>query len=113
MGRKGLQWLAVISGLIAGYRSVLRMFAWPVGYFTSALRKPKVQKKVLEVLCTFFGVAAVLFAVFPLLDTILANRSAQGSAPNIWTVAIWSEGIALLCLLLAVIIGITIASKGD
>jgi hypothetical protein len=97
------------------------MFAALFGYFRTALRRPSVQKKVLETLCVFFAEAAVLVAVFPVLDTILANHGAsqtgagaqQGAVRNIWTVAIWSEGIAFLCLLAAVIIGITIATKGD
>ena len=90
------------------------MFTWLVGYFVGAFRIPRVRRKVLEILCTFFGEAAVLLAVFPTLDTILANRPAapQVAAHNIWTVAIWSYGIALGCLLLAAIIGITIA-KGE
>lgn len=96
------------------------MLAAVVGYFRTVFHKPRVQKKTLETLCVFFTEAAVLVAVFPVLDTILANHGAsqagagaqQGAARNIWTVAIWSEGIALVCLLAAVIIGITI-EKGD
>ncbi len=94
--------------------------AW-VAYFVGALHKLSVQKKVLEILCTFFGEAAVLVAVFPVLETILAGRGVSqagratqhGGTQNIWTVAIWSEGIAFLCLLAAIILGIIIANKGD
>jgi len=107
--------LAVISGLIAGYQSALRivsaLIVSVVTYFSQAFR----NEKVFHVLRDFCAEIAVLVAVFPILETLIGSRGAQeatqsGQAAHqvaiqhVWSVAIVSGGVAFVFLLLAIII---------
>jgi hypothetical protein len=66
---------------------------------------PEVRKQFIE----FFTEAAVLVAVFPILDTIIGGRGAQASQSGIkitWTLVMSSEGLALFLLLVACIMAL-------
>jgi hypothetical protein len=98
----------VISGLIFGYRAVLRLWALCQSYIWSFIRHPGIHKIAIE----FCTEVAVLVAVFPILDTIIpitggAQASGQNGMKNVtWPLVITSEGIAGLFLILAGIMSI-------
>jgi hypothetical protein len=103
---------AVIAGLIAGYRSVLRLILVLLRYFYKGVRGPK----TLQIISEFCAEAAVLIAVFPVLDTIVESRRIQYTATAgnpvpqaemygaTWSIGIWSAVISIILLLIAIII---------
>jgi hypothetical protein len=100
----------VISGIIFGYESVAQVAMplwaivrdWLLGIFNF-------EAKFFKIAMEFFTEAAVLVAVFPILDTIIEP---YGSVQKVtWSLVIWSEGIAAALLVLAGIM--SKAVKGD
>jgi hypothetical protein len=117
---EAVQWLAVISGLVAGFRSCIKLpricgrtavhlFTYLIGYFLVAFRNPKVMR----VIGGFCAEVAVLVAVFPTLEILIRgteNMQPTGSAahqitsPHLGTVAYASGGVVFVFLVLAIII---------
>ena len=92
--------------LIAGFKSISRLTLAVLDFFTKEFRKPKVR----EIASTFCAEAAVLIAVFPVLDTIIENRRTQGDVPNVtWHMVAWNFAIVVIFLLVAIII----ADRGE
>jgi hypothetical protein len=102
IGANGGRIRAVISGLVLGYRVLVRSCIRLYAFGSRLLKSPETPKIAVE----FLKEAAVLVGVFPILDTIVPI----GGDPNVgwqrvtWPLVITSEGVALLLLVLAVII---------
>lgn len=82
------------------------------------LRKKEVRHKVLDVICTFLAEAAVLVAVFSVLDTLLGYPKKATPAEvaefyrHLWSVSSWGGSITMLLLLAALAVAI-IQNKGE
>jgi hypothetical protein len=91
----------MISRLISVYRSVAQAGRTLRDWLVRTFLGPRFAKIAVE----FFTEAAVLVAVFPVLDTIIEN----GGLLNVtWPLVAWSEGLAVLFLFLAGIISMGI-----
>jgi hypothetical protein len=106
-----VEWRAVISGFVTAYRigtaTALRIWRASRAYFLRAIHDPATQSIAVE----FCTEAAVLVAVFPILDTILGNRGLQsipgGGAKEVtWSLVLVSEGLAAFLLFLAVMMSL-------
>jgi len=95
----------VISGLIAGYNSLARF----VSRIWTLVIRALLNANFPEITIQFFTEAAVLVAVFPVLDAIIDSLNG-GPAKVTWQLVLWSEGIAGFLLLLA---GIMSGRSGD
>jgi hypothetical protein len=89
----------VISGLIAAYQSGLRLFAEVWNFLYETFRKAESR----HIWVTFCTEAAVLIAVFPILETVLRNPGNQ-AAFGLWHIVIVSLFLTILFLLAAVIL---------
>jgi hypothetical protein len=85
-----------MSGLISGFRSTSRIWrrCW-IG-IRDTFGGPA---KFFKIASEFFTEAAVLVAVFPILDTIIEPLG--GVQKVTWALVVWSEGIAAGLLVLA------------
>ena len=96
-----------MSGIIFGYRSVAQFVAslWTKVY--ESLHGIFIfEHKFFKIAMEFFTEAAVLVAVFPILDTIIEP---SGSVQKVtWSLVVWSEGIAAALLVLAGIISMAV-----
>jgi glycerol-3-phosphate acyltransferase PlsY len=105
----------VISGFINAYHIAIKTSSgiWLASrnYYGKAIRDPGIQKIAIE----FCTEAAVLVAVFPILDTILGTPGMQPAAGGIkevtWTLVVTSEGLAALLLFLASIMSLASGRK--
>lgn len=100
----------MISGFLHGYRSirslVTKLFERIWRFFKRALRNDETKKIAIE----FCTEVAVLLAVFPWLDNVIASRSGsgashQGEALSNWFVVV-TFVVSGLFLLFAVIMGV-------
>jgi hypothetical protein len=79
----------VISNIIFGFRSLAKTVPTLWGRLYRVLGKAKFSKIMLN----FLTEAAVLVAVFPILDVIIDSMK-PGGLQVTWHLVIWSEGIA-------------------
>ena len=86
----------MITGLIFGFRRLIKTVPDLWSRFYGLLRKAKFTK----IMFTFFTEAAVLVAVFPVLDVIIDSMH-KGGLQVTWHLVAWSEGIAGGLILLA------------
>jgi hypothetical protein len=98
----------VISGLTDGYKAGVKLLtglryylARLYHYGSKGLQSDEPAKIAIE----FCTEAAVLIAVFPILDTIIPIGGGETGLKNLtWGLILKSEGIALILLMAAVII---------
>lgn len=97
----------MIPGLILGYQRVIRFVIACWGGLRGWISTVFVfEAKFFKIAMEFCTEAAVLVAVFPILDTIIEPF---GSVQKItWSLVIWSEGIAAALLILAGIISMAV-----
>ncbi len=87
-----------MSDLIIGFQSLIGSAKRIWRRFFRILLRADVRDVMLE----FFKEAAVLVAVFPVLDVIVESFKPNG--PHLtWQLVVWSEGIAGFLLLIACI----------
>jgi hypothetical protein len=111
----GIQSRAVISGLVEGYKAGVRLVA-EARYYLARLRHYSLAalqaKETVEVAIEFFTEAAVLIAVFPILDTVIPIGNTGGIKNLTWALVLVSEGIALLFFILAIILAGVAKDRG-
>jgi hypothetical protein len=95
--------LAVRTWRLSVYGTALRGLLRVRGFLIAAFIGPRFAKIAVE----FFTEAAVLVAVFPILDTII---EARGTARITRPLVAWSEGLAAFFLVLA---GIKALATGE
>jgi hypothetical protein len=97
----------VIARLIAGYQTIARRIAARWTWFRVGLKGIFIgPPKFFRIATEFFTEAAVLVAVFPILDTIIEPLG--GVQKVSWHLVEWSEGIAAALLFLAGIMSMAV-----
>lgn len=97
----------MISGLIDGYKAGVKMLT-RLRYYLAQLRhygsKGLQNDETPRIAIEFCTEAAVLIAVFPILDTVIPLGGGNTGLRNLtWGLVLKSEGIALILLMAAVI----------
>jgi hypothetical protein len=96
-----------MSGLMAGYRSGVRMVVGSKAFLFEYSSRAFRNEKVFHVLREFCTEVAILVAVFPILETIMGRKGVQEighPTQNVWTILFVSYGIMFVFLILAIII---------
>ena len=105
----------MIAGLIEGYKAGVKLKA-EARYYLARLRHYSwtalQTRETVEVAIEFFTEAAVLIAVFPILDTVIPIGNTGGIKNLTWALVLGSEGIALLFFILAVILAGVAKDRG-
>jgi|ERR1051326_3285616 hypothetical protein len=102
-----VEWQTVISEIFwAGFIALKNWLSSRPEYFKQAIRNPETKKIAIE----FCTEVAVLLAVFPMLDTLIANQASQGVSNTAVSGSGWlltgAYGVAALFLIFAVIIAV-------